>query len=542
VATVNPAGLAVGTHTGTLNVSPTGSAPIAVSVTLVVFSPGASSQVFNDVPGSSLFLDYVFLLSRLGITAGCGVSPPNFCPGQAIEQQQMAVFVVRSLLGDSFSSPSGAYFNDLAGSSVFFRYVQKMRELEINMGCSSNQFCPTNAVTRAQMAQYIVKAKYGDSFPYPTTARFSDVPASDPMFKYVQKLWDMGITVGCTETNYCPSLAVTREQMAAFIIRAFFGYGVQTPTTPGPPEPPPPPPPAPGSGPQISGCNVFPSDNVWNTPVDGLPVHTRSGDWVNTIGASRTFHADFGSGLWDGGPIGIPFIVVPQGQAKVNVSFEYDDESDAGPYPIPANAPIEGGASSSGDRHVLVLEQGTCKLYETFSSYPQGNGSWRAGSGAIYDLNVNGPLRPLGWTSADAAGLPILPGLVRYDEVAAGEIKHAIRFTVPQTKREFIWPARHQASSLTGNQYPPMGARFRLKADYNISGFSAPVQVILRAMKKYGILLADNGSAWYISGAPDERWNNDQLRDFGRLPGSAFEAVDTSSMMISVDSGQARQP
>ncbi|MBL8217780.1 MAG: hypothetical protein JNL62_01040 [Bryobacterales bacterium] len=293
--------------------------------------------------------------------------------------------------------------------------------------------------------------------------------------------------------------------------------------------------------PSISGCDIFPYDNAWNTPIDHLPVHTRSSDWVNTIGASRTFHADFGSGLWNGGPIGIPFVVVPQGQAKVPVSFEYDDESDPGPYPVPPNPPIEGGPNSSGDRHILVLEQGVCKLWELYAAYPNGPGYY-AGSGAVYDLKVNSPLRPLGWTSADAAGLPILPGLVRYEEVAAGEIRHAIRFTAPVTKREYLWPARHFASSQTGVQYPPMGARFRLKSTFEIGTFSAPVQVILRAMKKYGIILADNGSAWYVSGVPDERWNNDQLRQFHNIPGSAFEAVDASSMMINVNSGQARQP
>jgi len=234
-------------------------------------------------------------------------------------------------------------------------------------------------------------------------------------------------------------------------------------------------------------------------------------------------------------------VVVPQGQAKVNVTFEYDDESDPGPYPVPPNPPIEGGNNSSGDRHILVLEQGVCKLWELYSAYPQGAG-YTAGSGAIYNLQLNGPLRPLTWTSADAAGLPILPGLVRYEEVAAGEIKHAIRFTAQYTKREFLWPARHHASSRTGIEYPPMGARFRLKANYDISGFAPAVQVILRAMKQYGIILADNGSNWYVSGAPDERWNNDHLRQMHNLPGSAFEAVDASSMMISVDSGQARQP
>jgi hypothetical protein len=252
-------------------------------------------------------------------------------------------------------------------------------------------------------------------------------------------------------------------------------------------------------------------------------------------------HADFGSGLWDGGPIGIPWVEVPGNQPRVPVSFYYPGESDPGPYPIPANAPIEGGPNASGDRHVLVVDRDDCVLYETFDSWPQTNGSWEAGSGAVYDLNSHA-LRPAGWTSADAAGLPILPGLVRYDEVASGRINHALRFTVPQTRRAYIWPARHYASSLTGAQYPPMGQRFRLKAGFDISTFSLENRVILTALKEYGMFLADNGSAWYLSGVPDERWNNDDLRQLRlRVHGSDFEAVNESGLMLDPNSGQARQ-
>ncbi len=296
-------------------------------------------------------------------------------------------------------------------------------------------------------------------------------------------------------------------------------------------------------GPTISGCQVYPADNVWNTPVDRLPVDAHSADYINSIGPAKTFHADFGSGSWDGGPIGIPYVVVPGSQPGVAIHFvEYGDESDKGPYPVPAGAPVEGGSASDGDRHVLVLDSGTCTLYEMYHAYPQPDGSWNAGSGAVFSLNQNGPLRPAGWTSADAAGLPILPGLARYDEVAEGEIRHALRFTAPCTQPAYIWPARHKAGSC-GPAYPPMGQRFRLKASFDISGAPSQTQVILRALKKNGIILADNGSSWYISGAPDERWVNDQLHWLdGHLPGSAFEAVDTSSLMIDPNSGQARQP
>ena len=291
----------------------------------------------------------------------------------------------------------------------------------------------------------------------------------------------------------------------------------------------------------LSGCPVLPADNVWNTPIDDLPVDQNSAAYIATIGSGVGVHPDFGSGQWDGGPIGIPFNLVPGNQAPVNITFDYWDESDPGPYPIPPNPAIEGGSNSTGDRHVLVLDSDNCILYETWSTYPQSDGSWHAGSGAIFDLYSNA-LRPSGWTSSDAAGLPVLPGLVRYDEVLAGEINHALRFTAPRTRKAFVWPARHYASSLTGLNYPPMGQRFRLNANFDISGFSYEVQVILRALKKYGMILADNGSAWYLSGAPDDRWDNSVLvGELRRVLGSDFEAVDESSLMISPDSGQARQ-
>ena len=291
--------------------------------------------------------------------------------------------------------------------------------------------------------------------------------------------------------------------------------------------------------PAIGNCPVLPADSIWNTPVDQLPVSASSAAWVATIGATKTAHPDFGSGLYDGAPMGIPYVTVPGTQVKYPASFDYADESDKGPYAIPLNAPIEGGSASTGDRHALSIDTTNCILYELYSAYPQA-ASWIAGSGAIFDLLSNA-LRPSGWTSTDAAGLPVFPGLVRYDEVAAGEIAHAIRFTVPQTQRAFVWPARHYASSLTGAQYPPMGARFRLRSGFDISSFSAANQVILRALQKYGMMLADNGSAWFLSGAPDDRWNNDDLHNLSLLKGSDFEAVDVSPLMVDPNSGQAKQ-
>jgi hypothetical protein len=291
--------------------------------------------------------------------------------------------------------------------------------------------------------------------------------------------------------------------------------------------------------PTLAGCSVFPADNVWNARVDHLPVDPHSADYVATVGNTTGLHPDFGSGTWDGGPIGMPYVVVPGNQPLVAVSFEYADESDPGPYPIPADAPIEGGAASSGDRHILVVDRDRCRLYELFDAHPQADGSWRAGSGAVFDLGSNS-LRPATWTSADAAGLPILPGLVRYDEVAAGAVRHAIRFTASRTRRAFVWPARHFASSSTDPARPPMGQRFRLKSSFDVSRFPVRVQVILNAFKRYGLILADNGSAWYISGTPDGRWDNDELHVLNQVHGSDFEAVDVSSLMVDPDSGRVR--
>jgi hypothetical protein len=242
---------------------------------------------------------------------------------------------------------------------------------------------------------------------------------------------------------------------------------------------------------------------------------------------------DFGSGDWDGGPIGIPYNVVSGSSVtKYTVEFYYPDESDPGPYPIPGDPLRE----YSSDHHILVVDTDDCRLYEIYDASLE-NGNWSGGSGAVWDLNSN-VLRPETWTSADAAGLPILPGLVRYDEISAGEIKHALRFTVEETAG-YIWPARHQtADPLDG--VPPMGARFRLKADYDISGFPPDMQVLLRAMKEYGIILADNGSNWYVSGAPDERWDNDMLHLLDVLTGNDFEAVDASGLMVDPNSAEVQ--
>jgi hypothetical protein len=284
--------------------------------------------------------------------------------------------------------------------------------------------------------------------------------------------------------------------------------------------------------PEAPECPLFPADNYWHADVSDLPVHPQSTQWVNTIGATANVHMDFGSGLWAGSPIGIPYTTVGESQPEVDISFYYPD-SDPGPYPIPPNAPVEGG----GDRHVLVVDRDACVLYEVFDAEKQPDGSWEAGSGAVWDLTSN-DFRPAGWTSADAAGLPILPALVRADEVASGTIGHALRFTAPVTRKSYIWPARHQAGSTTSVNAPPMGAWFRLKDSIDPMDFPAEVRPIVVALQTHGMILADNGSPWYMQGVPSEAWDNDLLHELDPLEGSDFEAVDTSSLIVDPDSGQ----
>lgn len=263
-----------------------------------------------------------------------------------------------------------------------------------------------------------------------------------------------------------------------------------------------------------------------------MPVDPNSANLISSIGVNTGLHPDFGT-VYNGAPNGIPYVVVSGTQPRVPINYTaYGDESDPGPYPVPANAPIEGGPNSGGDRHVLVIDRDNWKLYELYRAFPITSGSsWNADCGAVFDLNSNA-LRPAGWTSADAAGLPIFPGLVRYDEVfEQGVIAHALRFTVQNSRRAYVSPARHYASSNTSPNLPPMGMRVRLKASFSISGFSPAMQVILRAMKKYGMIVADNGSNWYFSGAPDPRWNDDELSTLKTIKGSNFEVVQMGAIV-----------
>ncbi len=287
--------------------------------------------------------------------------------------------------------------------------------------------------------------------------------------------------------------------------------------------------------PHIGICQVFPADNVWNTPIDRLPKDKRAQDYIDSIGPLHAVHPDFGSNL----DTGIPYTLIPPDTRPARITFDYAEDSDLGKYPIPPDAPIENGPLSKGDRHMLMVDERRCTLYEIYDAHPVGDGTWTAGSGIIMDLNSNA-LRAENKTSADAAGLPILPGLVRYDEVMAGEINHALRFTVPKTQSKFIWPGRHKASHNPDLKLVPMGARFRLRADFDVSKYSKENQVIMKALKKYGMFMADNGSAMFISGVSDKRWDDSDLHQLGAMKAEDFEAVDESGLQVSPDSAQVK--
>jgi len=415
--------------------------------------------------------------------------------------------------------PGGTFVDD--DGSVHEGSIEAIAAEDITRGCNppvNDRFCPSDSVTRGQMAAFLVRALGL----VPVSAGFVDLGGS-PFQRDIGALAAAGITRGCNppvNDRFCPDSPVTRAEMATFLARA-----LELDAAVPPPR-----------------CPTLPADDIWNTLVSGLPVDARSETYVEAIGASATVHPDFGSGVWPPGsdsPIGIPYVEIDAATPPVPIHFTaYGDESDPGPYPVPAEAPIEGGAQASGDRHVIVVDRHHCRLYELFSAYPRPDGSWEAASGAVFDLDSSA-LRPDGWTSADAAGLPIFPGLVTYDEVASGRIDHALRFTAPRTADAHVWPARHHAGSGSITELPPMGQRFRLRSDFDTTGLAPHARVIAEAMKSYGIVLADNGSSWYLSGAPDPRWDNDVLRQLKAIRGSDFEAVDTSGLMVEPDSGTA---
>jgi hypothetical protein len=488
-------------------------------------------NAFLDVSQYHWAVAWINQLYAEGVTGGCSSNPLRYCPETIVNRAQMAIFLVRVIHGAAFTPPAAAaVFADVPTDHWANRWINQLYADGITGGCSTDPllFCPGTVVSRGQMAVFLLRAKYGDTYVPPASGDlFSDVPAEYWSHDWIGQLYSEGYTGGCgaNPLRFCPNASVNRAQMSVFLLRAIHGTSYTPPAID-------------LVGPSIAGCPIYPLDNVWNTPVDNLPVHARSAQWVNSIGRTAPFHMDFSSGTWNGGPIGFPINVISSlTVAKRSVSFFYPLESDPGPYPIPNNPLTEWG----DDHHILILDTKDCNLYEIYDGENIG-GQWYGGSGAIWDLNSNA-LRPDGWTSADAAGLPILPGLVRYDEIEAGVINHALRFTA-NNANSYIWPARHLISGSPGvlTSIPPMGARFRLKASYDITGFPPEMQIILQAMKTYGIILSDKSSQtrWTVSGTPDARWNQVMVHTLDVLTGNNFEAVDESSLMLDPDSGRTR--
>ncbi len=515
-------------------------------------------QRFTDVCPGDWYYPYVMDLTNIGAVSG--YADGTFRPGNTLTRGQ-AVKVIVLAMGLNGPVPPTPTFTDVPTTQAFFPWVEVAVANRVVNGyacggpgepCDSQRrpyFRPGANVSRGQLAKMVVLARRWTTY-QPPVPTFNDVPPDNVFYGYIERVAAYNIIGGyvcggsgepCPGRYFRPGGTATRAQAAKIISIARVLAPPPVPSAPARTPTPTPTVSVPTPvGTRTSGCPVFPANNIWNRPVAALPTHTLSNNYISSIGAGAYLHADFGSGTWNGGPIGIPFVAVPGTQPRVPIYFtDYASESDPGPYPVPTNAPIEGGPNSTGDRHVLVVERDNCVLYEMFYSFPQSDGSWRASAGARWPLTSNA-LRPAGWTSADAAGLPIYAGLVRYDEVAAGAIRHALRFTAPRTQRAYLWPARHFASTSTDPNLPPMGLRVRLKASVDISGYPVELRVILQALKDYGMFLADNGSAWYISGAPDERWNNDTLRLLHNLHGSDFEAVDESSLMVHPDSGESR--
>lgn len=412
-------------------------------------------------------------------------------------------------------------FSDVAVNHYFFTAVAIAKAQGWIQGFKDGTFGPYLNVTRDQTLKIVLLSKYTeeqiDKLTQGKSEPFYDVSTKDWSWKYVVYAATNNYVKGYKDGGFHPNAPITRGE-AAKIIATIYGY-IEVETVP---EPEPTPEPVAGTSPRIGNCEVFPSDNPWNIDISDYPVHPNSDAYIATMlsNGKDNLHPDFGGN----GEYGIPFVTVRGDQPRVPLEIEYESESDPGPYPIPNDVPIEGGS----DRHILVIDTDNCKLYETWDSEYNGSG-WSVGAAAIFDLTSN-ELRPDGWTSADAAGLPVFAGLIRYDEVKAGAINHAIRFTAKRTQRGYIYPATHFASTITDEDVPPMGLRLRLKADFDLSGYTGDARVVLEALKKYGMILADNGSDWYVTGEMHSGWDDEDIHQLKSVPGSAFEAVYTGEI------------
>ncbi len=458
---------------------------------------------FTDIPGNHPNFDAISYAETEGIVEG--YSDGTFQPLVNINRAEFTKIIIgyTALEDEIRNCFFTEEFPDVGATDWFSQYICHARGAGIINGYPDGTFKPRNPISFAEAAKIIVLAS-GASVS-------SSSVWYEPYVDYVEEHDAKPESISAVDK------LITRAEMVEIIYRlreeAENGDSSNDEISD-------------GNSPLIGSCPVFPADNPWNTDISDYPVHLNSDAYISSIGRDSFLHADFGGN----GEYGIPFITVDSDQEMIDINFTaYGDESDPGPYPIPLEASIQGGIESGGDRHVLAIDTDSCMLYELYHAFARGN-SWDADSGAVYDLRSNA-LRPDYWTSADAAGLPIFPGLVRYDEVANGEVTHALRFTVETTQRGFIHPATHFASSETDENLPPMGLRVRLKRDYDISGFTGEARVILEGLKKYGMIVADNGSDWFITGAADTRWDDEDLNQLKPVPGSAFEAVDTGEII-----------
>lgn len=449
----------------------------------------------------------------------------EFRPDQPISRAELVTLVLNCnpevmLLEDSD-------FSDIQKGDWFYENVSKARLLGWIDGYSDGTFRPHQYINRAEALKIILLASVEESKITSATSQFSDVSSNDWFANFVGYAATNDVVSGYSNNTFRPGNNITRGEAAKIItiLHAGDSYKLEEPAVKEPVDEQENNKPVTVAGsPTIEGCPVFPADNPWNTDISNYPVHENSANYIaNILEGRQTLHPDWGGN----GEYGIPFVTVGADQPKVPVEAYYGDESDlpAEGYPIPADAPVEGGS----DKHVIVIDTHNCILYETWDSTYTGPG-WSVGSAAIFNLMSN-ELRPDGWTSADAAGLPVFPGLVRYDEAEAGEINHALRFTVSKTQKAYIHPATHFASNSTDPNRPPMGLRLRLKADFDTSSYTGHARVVLEALKKYGMILADNGSDWYITGAADPRWNDDDVGQLKSVPGSAFEVVETGPLL-----------
>lgn len=521
-----------------------GFSALTIALSLSGFTTAlASTPFFQDIGGhwaESYIISLKTECDVFGFKDQQGKYLNEFRPNASITRAELVKMIIQCNGDGNYDYSNDINFKDVRSSDWFYQDIAAARSEGWVDGYADQTFRPNQNINRAEALKIILSSGFKPGDFSSSNTPYADVQSSDWYAKYINLADRYDFVSGYSNNLFRPANLITRAEAAKIIMLVkHHNHNGQSDTNnddssnndnsnddssnnnddssnniPS------------GSAPKIAGCQIFPADNAWNTDISNYPVHPNSANYISSILSGRqNLHPDFGSNP----DYGIPWVTVDSSQPLVQVNADYADESDFGMAPIPANAPIEGGADSDGDRHVIVLDKTNCVLYEMYYSFLEGN-VWNVGSAAKFMLNSNA-LRPAGWTSADAAGLPILPGLVRYDEVAAGAINHAVRFTVSKSQRAYILPATHWASSSTDSNRPPMGLRLRLKQDFDLSGYTGQSRVILEGLKKYGMIMADNGSDWFITGDRNPNWDDEDLSQIKQVPGSAFEVVNTGPLV-----------